>query len=80
MNVEKPINRYCPRSGKRVAEDSLTSYRGFIVGFCNTNCRDDFQANITRRPNDTIYFDVVIKELELKTFAQTSEKYDITGS
>jgi hypothetical protein len=64
--MEKPINKYCPRSGERVASDSLTAYRGFVVGFCNRHCRDDFQANVLERPKDTIYFDAIIKELELE--------------
>ncbi|MET0753240.1 MAG: YHS domain-containing protein [Pyrinomonadaceae bacterium] len=64
--MEKPINKYCPRSGNRVEADSLTAYKGFVVGFCTPGCRDDFQANVTNRPNDTIYFDAVIKELELE--------------
>ncbi|HEX8248112.1 MAG TPA: hypothetical protein VF599_08075 [Pyrinomonadaceae bacterium] len=67
--MEKPINKYCPRSGERVAADSLTAYKGFVVGFCNPHCRDDFQANVSTRPNDTIYFDAVIKEFELERFA-----------
>lgn len=67
--MEKPINKYCPRSGERVAADSLTAYKGFVVGFCNPRCRDDFQANVSRRPNDTIYFDAIIKELELERLA-----------
>ena len=71
--MEKPINKYCPRSGKRVAADSLTAYKGFVVGFCNPGCRDDFQANVSDRPNDTIYFDAVIKEFELENMARNSE-------
>jgi len=63
--MEKAINTFCPRSGKPVAEDSLTKYRGHWVGFCNPGCRDDFTANITSSSNDTYYFDVIIKESEL---------------
>jgi hypothetical protein len=37
------INETCPWSGKPVAEDSLTTYKGVVVGFCNTGCRDKFQ-------------------------------------
>jgi hypothetical protein len=37
------INETCPWSGKPVAEDSLTIYKGLVVGFCNTGCRDKFQ-------------------------------------
>ena len=58
------INRFCPRSGKPVAEDSLTEYREHIVGFCNPGCRDDFAGDMTNSPNDTKYFDVIIKENE----------------
>ena len=63
--MTKAINKYCPRSGKPVAEDSLTEYRGHTVGFCNQGCRDDFEVNIDNCPKDTTYFDVVIKELGL---------------
>jgi hypothetical protein len=72
--MEKPINKYCPRSGNPVAADSLAAYHGFVVGFCNQHCRDDFQANVTTRPNDTIYFDAVIKELELEAVASNAGK------
>ncbi len=59
------INKYCPRSGKPVKSDSLTNYKGLIVGFCNPGCRDDFANNIKDRPTDLNYFDVLIKELDL---------------
>jgi hypothetical protein len=59
------INKYCPRSGKPVADDSLTEYKGHTVGFCNPGCRDDFANNIDNSPNDTTYFDIVIKEKDL---------------
>lgn len=38
------INETCPWSGKPVQADSLTTYNGEIVGFCNTGCRDKFEA------------------------------------
>ena len=38
------INERCPWSGKPVAEDSLTRYRGVEVGFCDHGCRDKFDA------------------------------------
>lgn len=56
------INRYCPRSGKPVAPDSLTEYRGLTVGFCNPHCRDDFAAHVSERPEDRRYFDALIHE------------------
>ncbi len=60
--MANPINNYCPRSGDRISKDALTEYRGFVVGFCNTGCRDDFAANLDKRPSDRQYFDVLIKE------------------
>jgi YHS domain-containing protein len=38
------VNDRCPWSGKPVSADSLTLYRGKVVGFCNTGCRDKFEA------------------------------------
>ena len=58
------INPTCPRSGKPVSEDSLTEYRGHVVGFCNTHCRDDFAANVADRPDDRAHFDALIAALE----------------
>ncbi len=51
------INTTCPRSGKPVSADSLTTYRGYTVGFCNTHCRDDFAAHVDERPKDRAFFD-----------------------
>lgn len=42
LKIEDCINQTCPWSGDPVAEDSLTLYRGEVVGFCNTGCRDKF--------------------------------------
>ena len=38
------VNDTCPWSGKPVSPDSLTRYRGRVVGFCNPGCRDKFDA------------------------------------
>jgi YHS domain-containing protein len=38
------VNATCPWSGKPVSQDSLTHYRGKVVGFCNPGCRDKFDA------------------------------------
>ncbi|EIZ1345047.1 MULTISPECIES: ferritin family protein [Vibrio] len=59
------LNKFCPRSGKPVSEDSLTEYKGQIVGFCNPGCRNDFEQNTENCPNDRFYFDVLIKEKQL---------------
>lgn len=56
------INKNCPRSGKPVAPDSLTPYRGLIVGFCNPGCRDDFAKDPERCVADRRYFDKLIQE------------------
>ena len=44
LRLEDCVNESCPRSGKPVSADSLTEYRGKVVGFCNTGCRDKFEA------------------------------------
>ena len=41
---EECVNQVCPWSGKPVSVDSLTHYRGAVVGFCNPGCRDKFDA------------------------------------
>ncbi|MEM7098566.1 MAG: YHS domain-containing protein [Pseudomonadota bacterium] len=64
--MSQSINKYCPRSGKRVVDDSLTDYRGQTVGFCNPGCRDDFaqkhRQDDPQSNRDQKYFDVIIKE------------------
>lgn len=40
------INDSCPWSGKPIADDSLTLYRGKVVGFCNPGCRDKFEKAV----------------------------------
>lgn len=44
LRLEDCINELCPWSGDPVSGDSLTLYRGEVVGFCNTGCRDKFEA------------------------------------
>lgn len=44
LRLADAINQSCPWSGKPVSADSLTLYRGQVVGFCNTGCRDKFDA------------------------------------
>ena len=43
LKIEDCINDNCPWSGKPVSADSLTVYRGQVVGFCNPGCRDKFE-------------------------------------
>ena len=42
LRLEDCANAVCPWSGDPVSEDSLTLYRGKVVGFCNPGCRDKF--------------------------------------
>ena len=44
LRLEDCINDVCPWSGKPVSADSLTRYKDKVVGFCNTGCRDKFEA------------------------------------
>ena len=46
LKLDDCVNQNCPWSGKPVVADSLTYYRGNVVGFCNTGCRDKFEAAI----------------------------------
>ena len=46
LRTEDAINTACPWSGKPIREDSLTTYRGAVVGFCNPGCRDKFATAI----------------------------------
>jgi len=44
LRLEECVNQTCPWSGKPVSADSLTHYRGAVVGFCNPGCKDKFEA------------------------------------
>ena len=44
LRPEDCVNDVCPWSGQPVSSDSLTLYKGKVVGFCNTGCRDKFEA------------------------------------
>lgn len=46
FDIADCINQTCPWSGEPVQSDSLTEYNGHIVGFCNTGCRDKFDAAV----------------------------------
>jgi len=47
LRLEDCINETCPWSGNPVVESSLARYKGQVVGFCNTGCRDKFEKAIT---------------------------------
>ena len=42
--LDECVNQVCPWSGKPVSADSLTRYKGAVVGFCNPGCKDKFEA------------------------------------
>ena len=44
LRLEDCVNTHCPWSGDPISGDSLTRYKGKVVGFCNTGCRDKFEA------------------------------------
>ena len=44
LRLEDCLNELCPWSGDPVSADSLMRYKGNVVGFCNTGCRDKFEA------------------------------------
>lgn len=46
LRLDDCVNDVCPWSGKPVQEDSLMRYRGKVVGFCNTGCRDKFEVAV----------------------------------
>jgi len=47
LSLADAVNETCPWSGKPISADSLTVYKGKIVGFCNPGCRDKFAAAVT---------------------------------
>jgi YHS domain-containing protein len=47
LRLEDAVNELCPWSGDPIAADSLTLYRGQVVGFCNPGCRDKFEKATT---------------------------------
>ena len=46
LSIDEAINENCPWSGNKIQADSLTLYKGQVVGFCNSGCRDKFEAAI----------------------------------
>lgn len=46
LSIDAVVNDTCPWSGDPVHPDALTLYKGKTVGFCNTGCRDKFEAAV----------------------------------
>ena len=47
LELTDAINETCPWSGKPISGDSLTLYRGQVIGFCNPGCRDKFAKAVS---------------------------------
>ncbi|MCZ4340850.1 glutathione S-transferase [Sphingomonadaceae bacterium G21617-S1] len=47
LRLEDAVNERCPWSGDPISGDSLTLYKGQVVGFCNSGCRDKFEKATT---------------------------------
>jgi hypothetical protein len=47
LRLDDAVNTRCPWSGDPISGDALTLYRGVVVGFCNSGCRDKFAAATT---------------------------------
>jgi YHS domain-containing protein len=47
LRLEDAVNARCPWSGDPISKDALTVYKGKVVGFCNTGCRDKFERATT---------------------------------
>lgn len=47
LRLVDAVNETCPWSGDPIAADSLTLYKGAVVGFCNSGCRDKFEKATT---------------------------------
>ncbi len=66
LNIEDAVNTVCPWSGKPISADSLTRYRGTVVGFCNPGCRDKFEQAVTA-------FDAALNDAGLDDVGANSE-------
>ena len=60
LSIKDAVNETCPWSGKPIAGDSLTTYNGAVVGFCNPGCRDKFET--ATRHFDSATIDAGMKE------------------
>ncbi len=47
LSLDDCVNETCPWSGKPVQADSLTHYRGQVVGFCNPGCKEKFERAVS---------------------------------
>ena len=64
------VNQLCPWSGDPIQPDSLTTYRGHTVGFCNPGCRDKFVRALS-------YFDQAITATPEGTPEPTDDKHEV---
>lgn len=60
LRLDDCLNDACPFSGKPVEADSLTTWRGRTVGFCNPGCRDKFAADPEAFPDAVATFEALL--------------------
>ena len=73
LTTKDSINKFCPRSYKKIINEALSVYSGFVVGFCNANCRDDFNKDSNKAILDKQYFDSIIIENNLSQNKETNQ-------
>lgn len=78
LKAEESINSNCPWSGEPIDADSLTLYKGNVVGFCNKSCRDAFAKSLAffekefpqKKPSDiaeaVMFFEEALRNREHK--------------
>ncbi len=65
LRLADAVNAACPWSSDPIKADSLTLYKGEVVGFCNPGCRDKFAKAAA-------LFDAsIVKQAKSKTKAKT---------
>ena len=48
LRLDDCVYWVCPWSGDPVQADSLTLYKGHVVGFCTPACRDKFEKAVSQ--------------------------------
>ena len=55
LNIKNAINENCPWSGNPIDEGSLTTYKGQVVGFCNTGVNAGLKPHQSPEQQCTIW-------------------------
>lgn len=64
LDIDDSVNTKCPFSGDPIVEGSLGLYKGRVVGFCNTGCRDKFIKDPSAWTDAMLYFDALFAEMD----------------